>query len=148
MRLEDLVEVGGLLEAAGKLEARHLDDLKHEVVLQVVHEVDHLVAQQVAAVHGLVAVELGDEPRGRAVLAPDGGERVLDALEPPEEGGCLAVRAHGRGGEDGVARRAHLVVEAEAVPARAAGQLVEGHVEALEQECMALLAADSLHGRV
>ena len=52
-------------------------------VLQVVDKVDHLVPEQVAAVHRRLAVKPRDEARGGAVLAPDGGERVLDALEPP-----------------------------------------------------------------
>jgi len=48
-------------------EPQPLEHLEHQVVLQVVHEVDHLVPQQVAAVHRTVAAHQPQHVRRGAV---------------------------------------------------------------------------------
>ena len=59
---EQVVERGGGGELGGQLQRGALDHLEHEVVLQVVHKVHHLVAQHVASVHCGVAVEVVEQP--------------------------------------------------------------------------------------
>ena len=59
------VEVDSGVEPYEQLLPRTLKHLEHEVILQVVHKVDHLVAQQEAAVHAAVAARVAGTNKNR-----------------------------------------------------------------------------------
>ena len=92
-------------------------------------------ARGVVVTHGLgVADGLHDwvglhQPRRGRVVAPHRGQRVLHALQPPQEGEDLPVLAHRLGGEeDRDGRGGDAVVERQAVPPGRPRRVVQPHL--------------------
>ena len=105
-------------------------DLEHEVILEVVDEVHHVVPQRVAlqqqALHRgrpapAPAPRRPHAPQ-RHVLAPDLRHGALQALHLPEEAEQLGVDAHDVLREHHVQGRRGVVLEAEDVPADLVGE--------------------------
>ena len=154
---QDVVEVAGTAHFVEKDLPVGLDDFDHYVVREVGHEQQHLVAQDVRLLE--VSLRWRSRPHlnfgqgGQSLfvshlLGPGGRQDVVDALYSPQEIEDAQIVVHHLGRQDGVERRAHLVLQREDLPSVVpCGRLKHFHVQTLQVLGLAVLCVGASDSR-